>query len=137
MRKNEKISVFVFDLDFPKPFITIEIKTCHIYEQGHDTNKDTSALNKMASNETTIAPIPQADGEGHKGDIVHTDNHTPAESVHGDDLKRADVTPNVKGGDIASRWLASYTGPRPELTDKASEKVRLRVSSHYSQMALG
>jgi hypothetical protein len=91
----------------------------------------------MASNETTIAPIPQADGEGHKGDIVHTDNHTPAESIHGDDLKGADVTPNVKGGDIASRWLASYTGPRPELTDKASEKVRLRVSSHYSHIAVG
>lgn len=91
----------------------------------------------MASNETTIAPIPQADGEGRKGDIVHTDNHTPAESIHGDDLKGADVTPNVKGGDIASRWLASYTGPRPELTDKASEKVRLRVSPHYSQIALG
>lgn len=84
---------------------------------------------EMASNEHTIAPIPQADGEGHKGITTHTDNHTPAESIRGeDDLKAADVTPNVKGGDLASKWLASYTGPRPELTDKSSEKVRLRVS---------
>jgi len=81
----------------------------------------------MASNETTIAPIPQADGEGHKANVTHTDNHTAPDSIHGDDLKGADVTPNVKGGDLASKWLASYTGPRPELTDKSSEKVRLRV----------
>jgi hypothetical protein len=82
----------------------------------------------MASNETTIAPVPQADGEGHKGDIIHTDNHTPAESIRGEEeLKGADVTPNVKGGDLASKWLATYSGPRPELTDKLSEKVRLRV----------
>jgi hypothetical protein len=83
----------------------------------------------MASNEHTIAPIPQADGEGHKATVSHTDNHTPAESIHGEeDLKQADVTPNVKGGDLASKWLATYDGPRPELTDKLSEKVRLRVS---------
>lgn len=85
----------------------------------------------MASNEHTIAPIPQADGEGHKGNTTHVDNQTLAGSVHGEEeLKGADVTPNVKGGDLASKWLASYTGPRPELTDKLSEKVRLRVSIH-------
>jgi hypothetical protein len=82
----------------------------------------------MASNEHTIAPIPQADGEGHKANVIHTDNFSPAESVHGEEeLKGADVTPGVKGGDLASKWLDSYTGPRPELTDKLSEKVRLRV----------
>lgn len=86
----------------------------------------------MASNEHTIAPIPQADAEGtNKEHVIHHDatrgdDHDAADDG---DLKRADVSPNVKGGDLASKWLATYTGPRPELTDKASEKVRLRVSS--------
>jgi hypothetical protein len=82
----------------------------------------------MASNETTIAPVPQADGEGRKANVVHTDNHTSAASIHGEDLKGADVTPGVKGGDLASRWLETYTGPRPELTDVLSEKVGRKVS---------
>lgn len=84
----------------------------------------------MASNEHTIAPIPQADAEGtNKEHVIHHDaTHRQSQDVAEDgDLKRADVTPNVKGGDLASQWLANYTGPRPELTDKLSEKVRLKV----------
>lgn len=85
----------------------------------------------MASNEHTIAPIPQADAEGtNKEHVIHHDvaRNDDQDVVDDGDLKRADVSPNVKGGDLASKWLASYTGPRPELTDKLSEKVRLKVS---------
>lgn len=89
----------------------------------------------MASNEHTIAPIPQADAEGtnkehvRHHDISPEDDHDVADDG---DLKKADVTPNAKGGDLASKWLASYTGPRPELTDKLSEKVRLKVGQHFT-----
>lgn len=82
----------------------------------------------MASNEHTIAPVPQADAEGtNKEHVIHHDISQEAGQDDGD-LKKADVSPNVKGGDLASKWLARYTGPRPELTDKLSEKIRLKVS---------
>lgn len=89
----------------------------------------------MASNEHTIAPIPQADAEGtNKEHIQHHDAFNPdhthvSNNEDGEaDLKNADVTPNVKGGDLASKWLANYDGPKPELTDKLSNKIRTRVS---------
>lgn len=85
----------------------------------------------MASNEATIAPVPQADAEGTNKEHVthhdvHRDNHEEADDG---DIKRADVAPNVKGGDLASKWLAKYDGPKPELTDELSNKVRWKVST--------
>jgi len=35
-----------------------------------------------------------------------------------------------KDGDLGARWLASYTGPRPELTDENNSKIRNRIDAH-------
>lgn len=32
-----------------------------------------------------------------------------------------------KDGDLGGRWLATYTGPRPELTDELNTKVRNKI----------
>lgn len=32
-----------------------------------------------------------------------------------------------KDGDLGGRWLAQYTGPRPELTDELNSKIRNRI----------
>jgi hypothetical protein len=35
-----------------------------------------------------------------------------------------------KDGDLGGRWLANYTGPRPELTDELNTKIRNRIDAH-------
>lgn len=35
-----------------------------------------------------------------------------------------------KDGDLGGRWLATYTGPRPELTDELNNKVRNKIDSY-------
>jgi len=35
-----------------------------------------------------------------------------------------------KDGDLGGQWLATYTGPRPELTDELNSKIRNRIDAH-------
>ena len=35
-----------------------------------------------------------------------------------------------KDGDLGGRWLAQYTGIRPELTDELNSKIRNRIDAH-------
>lgn len=58
-----------------------------------------------------------------KGDFQHVDEHTEKQDRLVSGL--TDTTP--KDGDLGGKWLASYNGPRPELTDKANSTIRNRI----------
>ena len=58
-----------------------------------------------------------------KADFQHVDESNEKTDKLGGVL--SDTTP--KDGDLGGRWLASYSGPRPELTDSANNKIRNRI----------
>lgn len=65
------------------------------------------------------APIHPAE----KTEAVHYDQPETEES------KTKGLLGNTapKDGDLGSRWLATYTGPRPELTDELNNQIRNRI----------
>jgi hypothetical protein len=58
-----------------------------------------------------------------KADFQHVDESNEKPGAISSTL--ADTTP--KDGDLGGRWLATYTGSRPELTDEANNKIRNRI----------
>lgn len=63
-----------------------------------------------------------------KNEATHLDGHV----VGDDQTKTRNLLGNTepKDGDLGSRWLAQYTGPRPELTDELNNKVRNRIDAN-------
>lgn len=62
-----------------------------------------------------------------KNEVDHIDDHPDVgtdERFHGKDT---DHTTEPVAGDVASKWLAQYTGPRPELTDALNNQIRNRI----------
>ena len=84
------------------------------------------------------------DSKSEKNDIRHYDRedtlvpgNDTATSIHdGSAIETKDKAGNLlastapKDGDLGGRWLAQYTGPRPELTDELNNKIRNRIDAH-------
>lgn len=84
----------------------------------------------MSAPQTSLEP---------KNDVAHYDQHDGPETQSvvdraeesGGKSKASKVLGNTKphDGDLGARWLATYTGPRPELTDKLNNKIRNRIDA--------
>lgn len=78
-----------------------------------------------------------------KNDVAHFDRHdtlvagTDNQTVvgvadgSGEKTKAGKALGNTapKDGNLGAKWLATYTGPRPELTDELNSKIRNRIDS--------
>jgi hypothetical protein len=60
--------------------------------------------------------------------VEHDDSHEPTGAK--DKAGKLLTSTAPKDGDLGARWLASYTGPRPVLTDENNNKIRNRIDAH-------
>lgn len=77
-----------------------------------------------------------ADDNSHlpRVETTHSDNVTFAdpEQPHGVSGKAGKLLTSTapKDGDLGARWLATYDGPRPELTDENNSHVRNKIDAY-------
>ena len=77
-----------------------------------------------------------ADDDSHlpRIETTHSDNVTfnEADQSHGVTGKAGKLLTSTapKDGDLGARWLATYDGPRPELTDENNSHVRNKIDSY-------
>jgi hypothetical protein len=65
-----------------------------------------------------------------KNEVVHIDGQPDVGTDERHLEKDSNLNTEPVAGDLASKWLAQYTGPRPELTDELNSQVRNRIDAY-------
>lgn len=65
-----------------------------------------------------------------KDEVVHIDGDPDMGTAEQAKGGHGTVGTEPVDGDLGSKWLAQYTGPRPELTDELNNQVRNRIDAY-------
>lgn len=73
-----------------------------------------------------------------KATIEHHDidvaEKAPANMVENDEIAAEKTLQDTRHADLGAAWLAEYNGPRPEITDAESTRVRWKVDTYLLPM---